>query len=324
MLDVVTLGETMLRLTPPNLQRIEQSTNFDIHIGGSESNMAVGLARLGMHVAWLSRMTDNALGRHIVQQIRAHGVDVSCVNWTSEDRVGLYFVEEGKSPRGNHVIYDRADSAVSKITPNDLPVDLFQPNAARCLHLTGITLALSDSARQTAQAALDLAKLAGWQFSFDTNFRSLLWDAATARRACEPFFQAADVLFIPRRDAITLFDMPDVATAPDILTHLRVLYPHTLFVITLGGEGAIAQTADTNEVVHQSVYAAEPVGRIGGGDAFTAGFLYAYLKEFDVATALKWGAATAAIKYTIRGDLPLIDREQVARLVDAAGTGHFR
>ncbi len=105
--DVITLGETMLRFTPPQLKRLEQTTGFDIEVGGTESNTAVGLARLGLNVAWLSRLTDNPLGRIIEQAIAKNGVDTSHIIWTDQDRVGLYFLEEGRIPRGSRVIYDR-------------------------------------------------------------------------------------------------------------------------------------------------------------------------------------------------------------------------
>ena len=140
--DVITLGETMLRLTPPALRRIEQTQTFDLEIGGSESNTSVGLARMGLKVAWVSRLTDNALGRLIARGIATQGVDVSQVVWTREHRIGVYFLEEGRPPRPSRVIYDRADSAFSHMTPADLPLSLFAPGGARLLHVTGITPAL--------------------------------------------------------------------------------------------------------------------------------------------------------------------------------------
>src|SRR5512144_599786 len=104
--DVVTLGETMLRFTPPDFKRLEQTSSFNAEVGGSESNLAIGLARLGLKVLWLSRLTDNPLGRLIEGTIARQGVDTSRVIWTEADRVGLYFLEEGKAPRQSKVIYD--------------------------------------------------------------------------------------------------------------------------------------------------------------------------------------------------------------------------
>lgn len=169
--DVVTLGETMLRLTPPNLRRLEQATTLDIEVGGTESNVAIGLSRLGLKVAWLSRLTDNPLGRLITSRITAHGVDTTHVCWTAADRVGVLFYEMGKAPRGSQVLYDRRYSAVSRMQAADLPQDLFCPDGARLLHTTGITLALGQALTDTAHHALRLAKAAGWMVSFDMNYR---------------------------------------------------------------------------------------------------------------------------------------------------------
>ena len=138
--DVVTIGETMLRLTPDSHLRLEQAESLQVHVGGSESNTAVGLARLGKRVAWISRLTDNHLGRRIERAIAAHGVDTKNVIWTADDRVGLYFLEAGSPPRNSHVIYDRANSAYSRLEPKDLPNGLFVPGKSKWLHVTGISL----------------------------------------------------------------------------------------------------------------------------------------------------------------------------------------
>jgi 2-dehydro-3-deoxygluconokinase len=152
--DVVTLGETMLRLTPANYRRLEQASALDIEVGGTESNMAIGLARLGLKPIWLSRLTNNPMGRLIAGALAAQGVDTSHVVWTDDDRVGVLFFEIGKAPRGSRVIYDRQGSAGSRMRPEELPHDLFQPDRARLFHTTGVTPSLTD----TAHRALHLAR----------------------------------------------------------------------------------------------------------------------------------------------------------------------
>src|SRR5690606_33298495 len=153
-------------------------------------------------------MTDNALGHSIVNGIRAHGVDTSQVIWTKEDRVGLYFYEEGKAPRGGTVIYDRANSAISKMTPSELPQQLFQNNHAKLLHLSGITLRMGDSAAAWTCRAAGLAKQAGFLLSFDINDRSLLWSSQEAVEACHGLASMADIIFLPLRDAVSLYGTP--------------------------------------------------------------------------------------------------------------------
>lgn len=312
--DVITLGETMLRLTPPDFKRVEQAISFNIEVGGSESNFAIGLARLGLKSCWWSRLTDNPLGHLIAGTIKRYGVDVSHVTWTSEDRVGLYVLEEGKPPRGSRVIYDRAGSAASRMTPGDLPTHLFTPDGAQLLHITGITPALSPEAAATTLHALELAKKAGWLVSFDLNFRSKLWSPQAAREGCEVFMRSADILLIPLGDARVVYGFPETHTPEAILDHLAERYPQAVIVMTAGSEGAIARSRE-GQVLHQPTFPAQEVDRLGGGDAFAAGFFYSWLATHELATALRWGAAVAALKYTIPGDLPLVELAEAESLV---------
>jgi 2-dehydro-3-deoxygluconokinase len=319
--DVITLGETMLRLAPPGNQRLEQARELIIYIGGSESNTAVGLARLGLRACWLSRLTDNPPGRLIAGTLAHYGVDTSQIIWTDDDRVAVYFTEMAPSPRGIHVTYDRARSAASRMQPDDLPAELFQPGRARLLHVTGITLAIGEGAAATAAHALRLAREAGWAVSFDVNYRGKLWSPEAARAGCEPFMQAADVLFVPAGDARTIYELD--GDPETMITTLSQRYPQAVIVMTLGADGALARTPD-GATHHQPAFPAGEVDRIGGGDAFSAGFLYGWLlAESDheqIPLALQWGAAVAALKYTIPGDLPLVDRDEVAALVGGSAT----
>jgi 2-dehydro-3-deoxygluconokinase len=312
--DVVTLGETMLRFTPPALRRLEQTLEFELHVGGSESNTSVGLARLGLKVAWLSRLTDNALGHIIARTIASHGVDTSRVVWTPEDRVGLYFLEEGKAPRGSQVIYDRKDSAIAKMQPSDLPSDVFQKGNAKLFHTTGITLAISQTAHATATRAVELAKQAGWLVSFDVNYRRKLWTPEAAKEGCEAVAQQSDILFIPLRDAKTMYGLADGLSPESVLEFLVKRFPKAVIAMTMGAKGAMAFKG--GETYQQDAFKAEEVGRLGGGDSFSAGFLYGYLADGDVAGALRWGAAVAALKYSIPGDFPLIQKQEAEALVN--------
>ena len=315
--DVLTFGESMMRLTPPGDLRIEQTSTFDIWVGGTESNTAVGLARLGMDVAWLSRLPASPLGRYISNRIAQYGVDVSRVVWAKDERLGIYFHEKAQSPRASEIIYDRRDSAMSRMQPQDLPDELFGEDVSQLLHVTGITLAISESAMQTVHVALQKAKAAGWRISFDTNYRSKLWSGVDAAAGCDYSMSMADLVFCPMGDYQVMYG----AASPDeAIVDLAKRYPDTLIVMTLGKDGAQAITPE-NEILRQPAILAGEVGRIGGGDAFAAGFIYAWLKEGDVAEALKWGAALSSLKYTIPGDLPLVDYEAVAALAAGGESG---
>ncbi len=311
--DVVTFGESMLRLTPPHFERFSQASQFEIHIGGSESNTSVGLARLGLRVAWITRMTDNPLGRKITEAIAAHGVDTTHVVWTDEDRVGTYYLERGKPPRGSRVFYDRAGSAISRMHPEEFPLDLLRNQSLRVFHTTGITMGLSSSTSATAMHAALAAKESSTLISFDLNYRSKLWSPQSARQTCEVMMRLADIVFIPRRDAATVFQI--AATEPRaILAELASSFPKAIIVLTLGAEGAAAINPQ-GDFVSQPAFPAVEVERLGGGDAFSAGFLRGWLQSGELPTALRWGAAVAALKYTIPSDLPLVDLAEVQSLV---------
>jgi len=318
-LDVLTFGETMARFTPPDFQRFGQSRSVEMHVGGSESNTAVGLARLGHRVGWLSRLTDNVIGRWIASEIASHGVDTSHVQWTHADRVGTYYMERGRPPRNSQIVYDRAGSAMSQMQADELPAELFRPGATRLFHTTGITVGLSQCARRTTEYAVELAQQSGAQLSFDLNYRSKLWSAEAAYAACAPLMAQAHIVFLPMRDAKSVCGAQE--TTPTAICHeLHQRWPRALIVLTRGQLGAMAIDAQ-GAVFEQPAFLADEVERLGGGDAFSAGFLSARLAARSTQEALRWGCATAALKYTIPGDLPLIDRSQVLALLDTAAQG---
>jgi len=316
--DVVTLGETMLRFTPSSFLRLEQADSLQVHVGGSESNTAVGLARLGKRVAWMSRLTDNHLGRRIERTIASHGVDTTSIVWTKNDRVGLYFLEAGTPPRNSQVIYDRAESAFSKFKATDLPVNFFVPSQSKWLHVTGISLWLGETVRRTITEAVRLAKDAGWLVSFDVNHRTLLCSVKDAYTFCHALFESADLAFLPRRDAIHLWEIDPNSSDSSVMTRLMDIRNGRTTVMTLGNRGAMA--SDGRICVMQAVEPVEPIGRLGGGDAFSAGFLSAWIEERDLKRALQWATATACLKYSIPGDLPLISKSEVQNLVNGSST----
>lgn len=311
--DVITLGETMARFSPAGFERFGQSRTVEMHVAGSESNTAIGLARLGHRVCWLSRLSDNAVGRWIAAEIASHGVNVSSVVWTDADRVGIFYMERGAPPRSSQVFYDRAESAMACMKPQELPSDLFRSEAGGIFHTSGITLGISSQARQTALYAIELARGAGRLISFDLNYRSRLWTSAAARVACEPAMAHSDLIFLPVRDAKSVCEISAIAPA-SICRELHNRWPQATIVLTRGNLGAVAMDQSGN-FFEQPAFPAVEVERLGGGDAFSAGYLSAFLSGQNIAEALRWGCATAAIKYTLPGDLPLIDRSSVAALV---------
>lgn len=316
--DVVALGETMLRFSPDGYERLEQASNLQVHVGGSESNTAVGLARLGRKVAWVSRLTDNSLGRIIASTIRSQGVDVSHIVWTEQDRVGLYFLENGGPPRGSRVIYDRKNSAFSRFSKAELPEVLFSSGRSQWLLVTGISLALGDTTRQLILHAVELARSAGWKIAFDVNHRRLLCSMNEARDYFGELFRTSDLLFSAYRDVRGIWG---IDCGEDYCTAMKKLLEYRdgrHSVMTLSSYGAVAGVSD--QICIQPIKPVEPIGRLGGGDAFSAGYLHAQLGGLSLSASLQWSTAMARLKYTIPGDLPLIDRNEVEAIM--ASDGH--
>ena len=204
MADVVTFGEAMIRLSPPNFERLEQTSTLDMQVGGGELNVAVGASRLGLKSAWVSRLPRNALARLMENRARQAGVDTSHIVWADEGRLGLYFVEFGAAPRASSVLYDRAHSAISAIRPGE--VDWKKAfEGAKWFHTSGITPALSDSAAEVTREALIAAKAAGLTVSYDLNYRGKLWSPQKAQAVQEPLMQYVDVLITTEEDTNVVF-----------------------------------------------------------------------------------------------------------------------
>ena len=197
--DVVTIGETMLRLSAPPGVPLEQAPQLDVHVAGAESNVAIALCRLGTTAGWISRLVDTPLGRRIVNELRAHGVDVSRVLWAPDGRVGVYFLEQGIPPRQHRIIYDRAQSAMALLNPDDIDWEFVR--STRLVHLTGITPALSAGCRTAASRAIAEARRGKALVCFDVNYRAKLWSADEAKMVLGPLLADVDILIATADDS---------------------------------------------------------------------------------------------------------------------------
>jgi len=313
-LDVVTLGEAMVRLSPPNHQRLEQATSLEVVIGGAELSVAVGVARLGLRSSWVTKLPRNPLGRRILNQAREQGVDVSRVVWTDEGRAGLYFLEAGAAPRPSSVLYDRKGSAASTLAPGE--VDWRFLKGARVLHTTGITPALSESCRETTVEAIGAAKRAGCRVCFDVNYRSKLWSPKEAEAALTPIVKMADVLIAS--DAAVIWGVE--GEPEDVLRELKKRFGVPVVAMTVREDIGVLRTRSTSLAIAEKRYRGsksydiEVVDRLGSGDSFAAGLIYGYLLG-DLQKALDYGDAMAAYKATVPGDANYATREEIDRLV---------
>ncbi|PSP84754.1 2-keto-3-deoxygluconate kinase [Halobacteriales archaeon QS_1_68_17] len=312
MTDLATFGETMLRLSPPDDQPIEMAEQFDVHAAGAESNVAVAASRLGLDAAWLSKLPDSPPGRRVAGALRRYGVDPVVV-WSDEGRQGTYYLETGRRPRGANVVYDRADAAVTTATADELPTGRIE--AADAFHTTGITPALSATLAETTADLLALAREAGTTTSLDLNYRSKLWSPAAARETLRELFPLVDLLVVADRDAETVLDRAGDPAA--VARSLAADHGFETVVVTRGAEGAAAH--HDGETVEQPVFPADSPYPVGTGDAFVGAFLARRLRGGSVADALEYGAAAAALKRTVPGDMAVVSREDVESVV-AGGT----
>ena len=309
MTELVTFGETMLRLTPPQGQRLARVDDLSVNVGGAESNVAVAAANLGTEAAWASVLPDTDLGERVVHALRGEGVEPA-VTWTDGGRVGTYYFERGGAPRGENVMYDRAGTPVRDATPEDLPGERIRD--ADVVFTTGITPALSDRLRETTRETLVTAGDAGATTAFDLNYRAKLWDRETARAALTDLLPAVDVMFVAERDARAVLDR--AGTPEAVGRELTADFGLETVVLTRGDDGALA--VDDGEVFRQDSYVTDTVDPVGSGDAFAGGFLARRLDDGSVPEALAYGAATAAVKRTVAGDMSLTSAEEVAAVVE--------
>ncbi len=324
-MDLVTFGEAMVRLTPPGLQRIEQAHSFDAYVGGAELNVAVAAARLGLATRWVSQLPDNPLGRMIAGRAREQGVDVSHVSWTTRDRAGLYFVELGAAPRASDVLYDRAASAMAKVSAGVIDWSSAL-HGARWLHVSGITAALSESAAAALAEAIAAAKAASVTVSYDLNFRAKLWSADRARETQEPLLRFVDVLITGDDAARAVFGVA-ADTPEQVARELQQRFGIPAVAVTTRG-GALTRATTwralvlaDNRVHCSPSFDVEVVDPLGAGDAFAAGLIFGQLRKGDASweKSVQLGAALAAIKHTIPGDFCLASLGEVEALLAQTG-----
>jgi len=321
MADVITFGETMVRLAPPNYLRLEQTNLLEVNVGGAEWNVAVDLTRLGISAAWVSRLTDNPLGRMIRNKGREQGVDTSHILWTKDDRVGIYFVEFGATPRPSSVLYDRKNSAISQLKPGEINWEEVL-RGAKWFHTSGITPALSPSTAQVTADALKTAKKVDCKVSYDLNYRARLWTEEEARKCQEPLMEYIDVLFSTEEDTRKVLGITG-ENYREVAKKLTEKFNFEVVCITLREDVSVLRNRWTaiaysaGKIYDDKTYDVEIVDRVGAGDSFTAGFIYGYLTG-DVEKGVKFGNAYSALKHSIPGDTNWATLQEVENLIKSA------
>ncbi len=336
MFDVVTFGEAMIRLVPPHFQRLEQTTSLDVQIGGGELNVAVGSSRLGLKSTWVTRLPKNALARLLENRVRQAGVDTSHIVWADDGRVGLYFVEFGAAPRPSSVLYDRAHSAISGIKAGEVNwKKVFE--GVKWFHTSGITPALSDSAAAVTRDALQAAREAGATVSYDLNYRAKLWSPEKAQAVQEALMQYVDVLITTEEDTGVVFKIKTEGKTDDrgfervsaesykeVARRLHEKFHFKAVAITLRENPLVWRNTWTaiayadGKFYDDVKYELEIVDRIGGGDSFSAGFIYGCLVKKSYEAAVRYGNAFSALKHSMPGDFNWATLQEVETLLKGA------
>ena len=305
--DVLAFGEALLRLQPLDDARLDENGPLAAYPGGAELNTCYALAGLGVPASWFSVLPEGPLGRRILRHLRGAGVDCSQVR-TAPGRLGTYWVEYGRDPRTIEVVYDRRDSTVCRVRREDAPWDALR--AARLFFVSGITPALSPETRALAIEMAEVARAAGVTVATDLNYRARLWSADEARPVLERLARAAEIVITTADDLRAVFGM---SGEPDAMADAaRERFGCRTLALTLGGEGAVC--ADDGHRRRCAVFPSHARDRIGAGDAFTAGFLSAWLGGRRE-KALDHGLAMAALKHSVAGDTLATTVDEVERVL---------
>ncbi|WP_456276468.1 sugar kinase [Bacillus sp. AK128] len=293
--DIITFGESMMLFTPQKDGLLNHSHLFEQSFGGAESNVAIGLARLGAKVGWFSRVGDDPFGEYLIKAIRGEGVDVSRVKIDEEHPTGVMFKEITGIGNPN-VYYYRKHSAASHMTPNDLDEEYIKE--ANILHITGITPALSESCYATILEAIKLAKKHNLKVCFDPNIRLKLLSLEKIKKIVLELARLSDY-FLPGIDELALlFDSKDKNQLIQEVQKLNI--PTT--IIKLGEGGCMIVQQETTKVINGKIVD-KVVDTVGAGDGFCAGFLYSITNGKSIEEAAEFANAVGAHVIQFKGDV---------------------
>ena len=328
----ITIGEIMLRLTPPNYEKIRTATNFEASYGGSEANIALALANLGVDSTFFSVVPNNSVGKSAVRMLRSNDVHctpmiLSTPEETPTHRLGSYYLETGYGIRPSKVTYDRKHSAMSEYDFSKVDLDELL-DGFTWLHLSGITPAISAGCRRLIMDCLRVAKEKGLTVSFDGNFRSKLWSWEEARDYCTECLPYVDVLFGIEpyhlwkdeedhskgdvKDGVPL--QPNYEQQDEIFQRFVARYPnlkcigrHVRYAHS-GSENSLkAFLWYENHTFESKLFTFNILDRVGGGDAFASGLIYAMMHGYKPMDMVNFAVASSVIKHTIRGDGNITD-----------------
>ena len=314
-MKILTLGEVLLRLTPPAGTRLTDAESLSVRFGGSESNVAAALSGFGDRAVHLTALPQGEIGQAAENSLRRYGVDTRFI-LKREGRMGAYFYEPGASLRAGRVIYDRARSVFAETPASAYALSEALEDVAH-VHVSGITPALGPHAAELTQRALMAAKAQGCTTSFDLNYRADLWTRTAAREAFEALFPYVD-LCIASSDGLDLLGIQnggsDLAACRDGAEELKARYGFRWAALTVresisASENRLSGVLLGETFTTSPAFSVEILDRVGGGDAFAAGLIHALLHGFG--EAISFAAACNALKHTLYGDCMCVPEEEV-------------
>ena len=326
---VLGMGEILLRLSPMGKDRISSSEIFEKNVGGAELNVVSGISMLGLPTAILSRIPKSEIGKYVRGKVLSHGVsDEYLLTDTSQDsRLGIYYYESGAYPRQPLVLYDRLCSSFSSFRSEEVTDGVY--SSASVFHISGIAIALRPELCETVIRMIRRFKDSGAVISFDVNYRSTLWSEDDARDAVLRILPLTDLLFVSEETCRRMLNMK--GTLSEIHEALAARYGNLGLIastrreaVSPGRHNFSSMLYDCHARVHveeREYRDIEVVDRIGSGDAYIAGALYAMIKHGDSKEMIRYGDAMAAIKSTIPGDITGCDLSDVLRVMDNHSAG---
>ena len=336
---IVTFGEIMLRLAPKGYTRFVQADCFEATYGGGEANVAVSLANYGMDAAFVTKLPKNEIGQAAINSLRRYGVDTSKIVRGGQ-RVGIYFIEKGASQRPSKGIYDRAGSAISRADSSDFDWKQIL-SGADWFHFTGITPALGSNVAAICMDACKAAKEKNITVSCDLNYRKNLWSREEAGRVMGELMPYVDLCIANEEDAYDVFGIKAESTDVyagkvnheayrEVAKKLADRFGFEKVAITLRGSISAsdnnwaAMLYDGKDYCFSRNYHIHIVDRVGGGDSFGAGLIYALLSGSDSQSALEFAVAASCLKHTIEGDFNHVSVEEVQRLAGGDASGRVQ
>ena len=339
MAKIVTFGELMIRLQPFHYERFVQASELAFTFGGGEANVAVSLANFGMDAAFVTKLPAHAIGQAAVNSLRRYGVDTSYITRGGE-RVGIYYNEKGASQRPSVCIYDRAHSAIAEAESADFDWErVFE--GADWFHFTGITPALGENVAALCKEACIAAKAQGVKISCDLNYRGKLWSREQARETMSELCRYVDVCIANEEDAKDVFgieaEKTDITAGElnregyiSVAKQLEERFGFEKVAITLRESKSAfdndwsAMLYDGENACFSKKYHLHIVDRIGGGDSFGAGLIYALLQGKGTAEAVEFAVAASALKHAVEGDYNMVSVAEVEKLAGGDGSGRVQ